>query len=197
MPIEEQVEEVEETTEETAEEVEETEAETEEVEETSEDASDEGDDSEDSEDVDFACGSDKKKKYAEEDKKKKAGTKNSLESEDMQAEFEAMKKELEELREFKLQQENLKKEALINKYFMLSDEDKADVMAHKTEYSYEEIEEKLALAYVRKNVDFTTIDGEVEQEEESPITTFSLDNQSAGFVPPMVEALRQVKENNF
>ena len=108
-----------------------------------------------------------------------------------------MKKELEELREFKLQQENLKKEALINKYFMLSDEDKADVVAHKTEYSYEKIEEKLALAYVRKNVDFTTINGEVEQEEESPITTFSLDNQSAGFVPPMVEALRQVKENNF
>lgn len=220
--VEETTEEIE--VEETTEEVEETE--TEEVEETSDDTSDEGDDSEDSEDVDFACGSDKKKKYAEEDKKKKeeetseetpaedkpaeegqpteeddkkkkAGTKNSLESEDMQAEFEAMKKELEELREFKLQQENLKKEALINKYFMLSDEDKADVVAHKTEYSYEEIEEKLALAYVRKNVDFTTIDGEVEQEEESPITTFSLDNQSAGFVPPMVEALRQVKENNF
>jgi hypothetical protein len=219
MPNGEQIEEVENTEneEETTEEVEETENE---VEETSEDSA-EGDDSEDSEDTDFACGggSKKKKKYAEEDKeeedsskedpkqedkpaeddqkKKKAGTQNSLTSEKMQAEFEAMKQELEELREFKLEQENLKKDDLINKYFMLSDEDKADVIAHKSEYSYEEIEEKLALAYVRKNVDFTTIDGQTEEEEESPIATFSLDSQSAGFVPPVVEALRHVKESNF
>lgn len=202
---------------EAAEEVEETEAE--------ESAEEEGE-ADDSEDVEFACGS-KKKKYAdnEEDKdeeesgdsessegeeekpsnededdegKKKPQNKNSLDEEALQARFDAMEKELEELRAFKLQQENLKKDALINKYFMLSDEDKAEIIANKEKYSYDEIEAKLALIYVKKNVDFSTIDGQAdteEVEEEDSFFTFSLDNQSAGFIPPMVEALRQVKQS--
>lgn len=200
---------------EAAEEVEETEAE--------ESAEEEGE-ADDSEDVEFACGS-KKKKY-EEDKdeeesgdseggeedpeerpsneneddegKKKPQNKNSLDEEALQARFDAMEKELEELRAFKLQQENLKKDALINKYFMLSDEDKAEIIANKEKYSYDEIEAKLALIYVKKNVDFSTIDGQAdteEVEEEDSFFTFSLDNQSAGFIPPMVEALRQVKQS--
>ena len=203
---------------EAAEEVEETEAE--------ESAEEEGE-ADDSEDVEFACGS-KKKKYEEdeEDKdeeesgdseggeedpeekpsnededgegKKKPQNKNSLDEEALQARFDAMEKELEELRAFKLQQENLKKDALINKYFMLSDEDKAEIVANKEKYSYDEIEAKLALIYVKKNVDFSTIDGQAdteEVEEEDSFFTFSLDNQSAGFIPPMVEALRQVKQS--
>lgn len=201
---------------EAAEEVEETEAE--------ESAEEEGE-ADDSEDVEFACGS-KKKKYedGEEDKdeeesgdsessedeekpssegaddegKKKPQNKNSLDEEALQARFDAMEKELEELRAFKLQQENLKKDALINKYFMLSDEDKAEIVANKEKYSYDEIEAKLALIYVKKNVDFSTIDGQAdteEVEEEDSFFTFSLDNQSAGFIPPMVEALRQVKQS--
>lgn len=130
-----------------------------------------------------------------EDEKKKPATKNSL-VESLQAQVASMESELEELRQFKLAQEEAKKDALINKYFMLSEEDKAEVIAHKSEYSYEEIDAKLALAYVRKNVDFTTIDGEAEVEvDEEPTLTFSLDEQSAGFVPPAVEALRQVKQN--
>ena len=201
---------------EAAEEVEETEAE--------ESAEEEGE-ADDSEDVEFACGS-KKKKYEEEEEdkdeeesgdsessedeekpssededgegKKKPQNKNSLDEEALQARFDAMEKELEELRAFKLQQENLKKDALINKYFMLSDEDKAEIVANKEKYSYDEIEAKLALIYVKKNVDFSTIDGQAdteEVEEEDSFFTFSLDNQSAGFIPPMVEALRQVKQS--
>ena len=123
---------------------------------------------------------------------------NSLDVAELHKTIDSMKDELEELRAFKLDQENQKKDALINKYHMLSDEDKADIVAHKSEYSYEDIEAKLALIYVKKNVDFTTLDGKHEEsveEEEDPIMTFSLDNQSAGFVPPMVEALRQVKQS--
>ena len=179
-------------------------------------AEEEGNDSENEE---FACGT-RKKKYAEgeegkeeeetpdeeppaeetkpvddEDEKKRVSAQNALE--EMEAKFAAMEKELEELRAFKLEQENQKKDALINKYHMLSDEDKAEIVAHKTEYSIDEIEEKLALIYVKKNVDFSTVDGKQEEvEEESSIMTFSLDDsQSAGFVPPMVEALRQVKQS--
>lgn len=184
--------------------------------ETEDAAEEEGNDSENEE---FACGT-RKKKYVEEeedkeeeeapeeeppaeetksvddeDEKKRVSAQNALE--EMEAKFAAMEKELEELRAFKLEQENQKKDALINKYHMLSDEDKAEIIAHKTEYSIDEIEEKLALIYVKKNVDFSTVDGKQEEvEEESSIMTFSLDDsQSAGFVPPMVEALRQVKQS--
>lgn len=177
------------------------------------------DDEED--DEEFACGT-KKKKYedkdeeeedvpaedgkedapaddSEDDKKKKnPPTKNSLdEVAELRQTIADMREELNSLREFKLQQENLKKDALINKYHMLSEEDKAEVIAHKSEYTCEEIEEKLALIYVKKNVDFSTLDGkpEVEEEEVSPLLSFSLDNETAGFVPPMVDALRQAKQN--
>ena len=210
--------EVEETTEDVVEEIEET---TEEVEDSAEDsAEEEGEDSDDSEDEEFACGT-KKKKYEdkeedkeespveeedkpasdEEDEKKKKNppTQNSLdEVADLKQTIADMQEELSALREFKLQQENLKKDALINKYHMLSDEDKAEVIAHKAEYTCEEIEEKLALIYVKKNVDFSTLDGKPEVEEEDfvdPILSFSLDSETAGFVPPMVNALRQAKQN--
>lgn len=211
--------EVEETAEDVVEEVEETEEAAEEVEDSAEDsAEDEGEDS----DEEFACGGSKKKKYedkdeeeedapaedgkedapaddSEDDKKKKnPPAKNSLdEVAELQQTIADMREELNSLREFKLQQENLKKDALINKYHMLSDEDKAEVIAHKSKYTCEEIEEKLALIYVKKNVDFSTLDGkpEVEEEEVSPLLSFSLDNETAGFVPPMVDALRQAKQN--
>lgn len=211
--------EVEETTEDVVEEIEET---TEEVEDSTEDSvEEEGEDSDDSEDEEFACGT-KKKKYEdkeddeeespveeeedkpaseEEDEKKKKNppTQNSLdEVAELKQTIADMQEELSALREFKLQQENLKKDALINKYHMLSDEDKAEVVAHKVEYTCEEIEEKLALIYVKKNVDFSTLDGKPEIEEEDsvdPILSFSLDSETAGFVPPMVNALRQAKQN--
>ena len=180
----------------------------------------EGEDSDDSEDEEFACGT-KKKKYAddeedkeqeeqpaedeekpadEDDKKKKPAKEHSLEEFDaLQNEISEMREELEALRAFKLEQENAKKDALINKYHMLSDEDKAEIVAHKSEYSLDEIEAKLALVYVKKNVDFSTLDGnksEEVEEEESPLMTFSLDDsQSAGFIPPMVEALREAKQS--
>lgn len=172
-----------------------------------------------SQEEDFACG-DKKKKYAEdedekeseetdsesdpkddktsenqpkeEDKKRRA--EHSLEID--KEEYAAMKEELEALRAYRLEQENAQKDALINKYFMLDENDKAEVIAHKEEYTLEQIEAQLALIYVKKNVDFSTIDGEVEAEEaeDDPLTTFSLDdNNVAGIVSPLVARLRETK----
>ena len=115
----------------------------------------------------------------------------------LQEELDTLKAELESLRAYKLEQENAQKDAIINKYYMLDDADKTDVIAHKSELTCQEIEEKLAFAYVQKNVDFSSIDGSLEEvetavsEEEDPITTFSLDD-NAGYVPPIVDALRQV-----
>ncbi len=115
----------------------------------------------------------------------------------IEAQLAEANSELEVLRSFKLGIENEQKDALIAKYHMLSDEDKAEIIKNKSEYSLSEIESKLALLYVNKNVDFSTITGEAETEPEkgaSPITTFSLDSAvDMTDVPAIVKALRATK----
>ena len=126
----------------------------------------------------------------EEKEEKKPETKHSVEEEPaaeietsvvstfaLEQENEKLRAELESLRQFKLSIEREQKDALIAKYHMLSDEDKADVVAHKDEYTLEQIDEKLALIYVRKNVDFSTVDGHQEEEVDmDSILSFSLDD---------------------
>jgi len=129
----------------------------------------------------------------EDEDKKKPSTESALD-------IDAITKELEELRAFKLSIENERKDAVINKYHMLSDEDKADVVAHKAEYTIEQIDEKLALVYVRKNVDFSTIDGKPEEESRvdiAPALAFSLDDEFTNdgeAVDSIQEALREQRE---
>lgn len=131
----------------------------------------------------------------DDEKKKKSDSFSLEEFQALQEAYANLETECNALREFKLGIENEKKDALIAKYFMLDDDDKADIVEHKTEYSYEEIESKLALLYVQKNVDFTSLTDEIEdKEEESVATTFSLDEDVSGFVPDFLEALRQTKE---
>lgn len=145
---------------------------------------DDPDKDDDEEDVtESACG-DRKRRY-------------SLEEEN------AILAELEELREFKRNIENREKDALIAKYHMLSDEDKADIVAHKEEYTLEQIDEKLALVYVRKNVDFDTLDGHPEEESAentSGLLTFSLDDSefsnNTEAVDEVQRALREMKSGN-
>ena len=128
------------------------------------------------EDDEYACGG-KKRKYSLSDE-----------------EIDAIIAERDELRAFKLGIENSRKDALIDKYYMLDDEDKADVIANKERYSLEEIEEKLALAYVRKNVDFSTIDNG-DNDEKNVSTTFSFDTHQE-FVSPVAQALREARRNS-
>ena len=150
------------------------------------DSSDEANDDDDSESDDDS----------DDDDDKKPGKNHSLEEiENLNETIQALRAEVEELRAFKLAKENQQKDAIINQYFMLSDSDKEDVIAHKAEYSIEEIESKLALIYVKKNVDFSALLEESENPgetvEEDPITSFSLDDEDAGFVSPIQEALRR------
>lgn len=132
-------------------------------------------------------------KEEDKDEDKKPASKHSL------SEDEAIMTELAELREFKLNYERAQKDEVINKYHMLSDEDKAEVVSHKDEYTLEQIDEKLALVYVRKNVDFSTVDGRPEVEEtveEAPLLAFSLDDSNiidnAEPVDGLHEALREL-----
>ena len=133
----------------------------------------------------------------DEDEDKKPQNQHSLEEfEALQAELDSLRAENEELRNFKLNIENQQKDALIASYHMLSDEDKADVIKHKSEYSYDDIKAKLAVIYVEKNVNFDMIDGQEEVESDpEPSMTFSLDEEASEGVPAFVEALRHTLNN--
>lgn len=148
----------------------------------------------DTEEEDYGC---KKKKSAEKNSLEEDYAKLENEFNELKDNFALLENEVEELRAFKLNKVNEEKDALINKYHMLSKEDKADIVANKENYSLDEIESKLALIYVQKNVDFESVDGVKENEvnEADPITTFSLDdNTDAGIADPFIEALREANE---
>ena len=159
-----------------------------------EDDSDDEAANDDAEQEDYGC---KKKKSAEKNSLEEDYAKLENEFNELKDNFALLENEVEELRAFKLNKVNEEKDALINKYHMLSEEDKADIVANKENYSLDEIESKLALIYVQKNVDFESVDGVKENEanEADPITTFSLDdNTDAGIADPFIEALREANE---
>ena len=110
-------------------------------------------------------------------------------------ELSALRAEVESLREFKLGVENAQKDELINSFYMLDDADKQDVIENKSNYTLEEIKSKLSVIYVEKNVDFSQDSQEEAVEAESAATTFSLDENVAGYISPLQEALRRTVQN--
>lgn len=112
---------------------------------------------------------------------------------ELQNKYAALEEENAKLVEFKMQVENEKKDALINSFYMLSDEDKADVISNKANYSLDEIEAKLSVICVRKKVSF---DLDEENKEEQPITTFSLESVNNEVVPAWISACRNIQSKN-
>ena len=96
-----------------------------------------------------------------------------------------------ELVEFKKQIDLQEKMNLINSFYMLSDEDKAEVKEHINEYSKDEIESKLSVICVRKKVNFdqdNSDKNEINVEEvNSAVTTFNLEDTKEN-VPDWVAA---------
>lgn len=104
--------------------------------------------------------------------------------------FTALEAEAEELRKFKAERIDADKDAMIAKYHMLSDENKAEIIANKDKFTLGEIESKLALLYVQKNVNFD----KEEEVDSTPLTTFSLDDETiAEDADPMLSALREAQ----
>lgn len=166
-------------------------------EEKKDDQEDEGEEPE-SDDVDEPEDKDDEKSDEEDKKSEKAALQSQVEElssalGELTERFSALEAEAKELREFKAARINEDKDALIAKYHMLSDEDKAEIVADKDKFTLSEIESKLALLYVRKNVDFETVDGHAESTEPAPLTTFSLNDDFAETVDPMLSALREAK----
>ena len=108
----------------------------------------------------------------------------------LQEKYSLLETEAEELRSYKASRISADKDALINKYNMLSDDDKAEIIANKDSYSYEEIESKLALLYVKKNVDFDDQEEEIPAPNETTLT-FGLSTANGDAeIDPIIELLR-------
>ena len=146
----------------------------------------------------------------DEDDKKKKGKKEKYNLEDIQEYVELSDKysaletnytaaqsriseletQLSELTEFKNKIEKAEKEKMIESFYMLSDDDKSDVVANIDTYSLDDIEAKLSIICVRNKVSFSLDD---DKNVGDP-TTVNLDGGIAGdeAVPAWIKALRSV-----
>lgn len=105
---------------------------------------------------------------------------------------ESLETQIGELTQFKNQVERKEKENMIASFYMLSDEDKADVIANVDSYSLDDIEAKLSIICVRNKVSF---DLEEEKKDTENHTTFSLDDSSDDDTPAWVKAALAVAKN--
>lgn len=110
----------------------------------------------------------------------------------LEQKYAAMEKDYQALVQFKNNINNEKKDALIKSFYMLSDEDKKDVIENKAKYSLEEIEAKLSVICFRKKISFDNANENVEQVSNS-ITTYSLNSAVENDVPAWVQACRETQ----
>ena len=135
-----------------------------------------------------------KEEEDDEDKKKKDYSLLETEFAALQEQYSNLEKEYQSLVEFKKAIEDKEKDALIAQFYMLSEEDKAEVIANKANYSLEDIEAKLSVICVRKKVSFE-LEASEEKEENTVVTTYTLEDQGSG-VPAYISALRNIKNKN-
>ena len=109
----------------------------------------------------------------------------------LQQELEAVKAERDELVAFKLAIEDAQKDAMINKFYFLADEDKKDVIENKSKYTLEEIESKLSVICVRKRVNFDLDDNnKTDIDIEEPIVTFTAVDNVGASQPAWITAVK-------
>ena len=108
----------------------------------------------------------------------------------LETEMATLKATNEVLTKFKNSVEKKEKESMINSFYMLSDDDKKDVIDNIDSYSLDEIEAKLSIICVRNRVNFSL--EEDNNKEEQP-TTYNLENDSAEeLVPAWIKAIHAV-----
>lgn len=97
----------------------------------------------------------------------------------------ALNEELTSLREFKNTADRKEKQAMIDGFYMLSEEDKADVVEHIDEYSLDDIESRLSIICVRNKVSFAREDN--DKGATGP-TTYSFE-ESVDTTPDWIKAV--------
>lgn len=110
-------------------------------------------------------------------------------------ELNSIKPEYNKLKEKAIEAEENAKEDMINSFYMLSEEDKAEVRANKANFSLEDIEAKLSVICVRKKVNFDLEESSKNEDNtETPITTFNVED-SHDATPAWLRAVDAVAKN--
>ena len=110
----------------------------------------------------------------------------------LQTQCEELTARCNELAEFKKTIDNEKKDALIADFYMLSNEDKADIIANKEKYSLEDIKAKLSVICFDKKVSFSKNE---EKEKDESVVTYNVNNTNDSNLPDWVKAVKQQQDN--
>ena len=168
------------------------------------------DSKEDDEDKCSECGKPVSECTCEEDKKKKYSLEEIPEYVELQTKYSALETQynalvaeketlvsekadleakLEPLTAFKAKAEKKEKEAMIAKFYMLSNDDKKDVVDNIDTYSLDDIEAKLSIICVRNKVSF-----DLDEDNSAPSnpTTYSLESGEDDSVPAWVKRAMSV-----
>ena len=150
---------------------------------------------EDQEEEDNTSDNSNEEDNQEEDEKKKYSL---LEQQynDLSAKYTQLKEEYDSLIEFKLKVENEQKDALINEFYMLSEEDKKEIIENKVNYTLDEIKAKLAVICYDKKVNFNSESmDEIDNNKEQDIVTYTYNDDSSTNLPDWVKAVKNIEEN--
>lgn len=133
------------------------------------------------------CECDKKKKYNLEEIAEYVELQNNFSA--LKADYDALEAEIKPLREFKAAADRKEKQAMIDGFYMLSAEDKKDVIENIDNYSLDDIEAKLSIICVRNKVNFSLDDD--KKEETDPMVYSLNDNDNNGDnAPAWIKAVR-------
>jgi hypothetical protein len=108
--------------------------------------------------------------------------------------YNALMSEVQTLRTFKATIDKQEKERMINSFYMLSDEDKKDVIENIDTYSVDDIEAKLSIICVRNKVSFS-LEEDNNVGNPAPVTFNLQDCDHDEFVPAWVKSLQNVAES--
>lgn len=107
---------------------------------------------------------------------------------------EELQTQIEELTQFKLEVERKEKQHMINEeFYMLSDNDKADVIENIDKYSLDEIEAKLSVICVRNKVSF-----DLDEDKDDAVITYSYNDNGIeeDSIPDWIKAVQETKKKN-
>lgn len=144
----------------------------------------------------------KNQKSADDEDKKKAEKYDLLVAEhedlqtkftELQTQFNTLTAQCAELTAFKKSIDDAKKKELIDSFYMLSDEDKADVNEHFNTYSYDDIKKNLSVICFEKKVNFAANEDGTEKKE-NPSMTFNLNDNGDSSVPAWLSALKNTRD---
>ena len=109
----------------------------------------------------------------------------------LESNYNTIKAEYDELVEFKKSVEKKDKQAMIDSFYMLSNEDKKEVQENIDNYSLDDIEAKLSIICVRNKVSFDLEDDKPAEGQTNP-TTYNLSEVESESTPAWIKAVQMV-----